>query len=107
MLTDLPAARTWTNWVGNQLFTPGHSAAPRDEQEVATLVRDVIDLGAGVRVAAAGHSFTPVVATDGLLLDLSAIAVSSLPIASASGRPRWRARRSTGSTNRCGLRAWR
>ena len=73
MLTDLPAARTWTNWVGNQSFTPGHSAAPRDEQEVATLVRDVIDLGAGVRVAAAGHSFTPVVATDGLLLDLSAM----------------------------------
>jgi FAD/FMN-containing dehydrogenase len=73
MLTDLPAAKTWTNWVGNQSFTPGHAASPRDEQEVAALVRDAIELGAGVRVAGAGHSFTPVVATDGLLLDLSAL----------------------------------
>jgi FAD/FMN-containing dehydrogenase len=73
MLADLPAAKTWTNWVGNQSFTPDHAAAPRDEQEVAALVRDASGAGAGVRVAGAGHSFTPVVATDGLLLDLSAL----------------------------------
>jgi FAD/FMN-containing dehydrogenase len=72
-LADLPAATPWTNWVGNQSFTPAFSAAPRDEEEVAALVRAAADRGSGVRVAAARHSFTPVVETDGLLLDLSAL----------------------------------
>jgi FAD/FMN-containing dehydrogenase len=71
VLTDLPPATAWTNWVGNQSFTPAYAAAPRDEEEVATLVRDAAERGAGVRVSAARHSFTPVVETDGLLLDLS------------------------------------
>jgi FAD/FMN-containing dehydrogenase len=72
-LTDLPAASRWTNWVGNQSFTPAHAAAPRDEEEVVALVRAAADRGTHVRVAAATHSFTPVVETDGLLLDLSAM----------------------------------
>jgi FAD/FMN-containing dehydrogenase len=73
VLADLPAAKVWTNWVGNQSFTPGHAAAPRDEEEVAALVRQAAQLGSRVRVAGAGHSFTPVVSTDGLLLDVSAL----------------------------------
>jgi len=72
-LTDLPAASRWTNWVGNQSFTPAFSAAARDEEEVAALVRAAAERGTHVRVAAATHSFTPVVETDGLLLDLSAL----------------------------------
>jgi FAD/FMN-containing dehydrogenase len=72
-LTDLPPTTTWTNWVGNQSFTPAFAAAPRDEEEVAALVRQAADRGAGVRVSAARHSFTPVVQTDGLLLDLGAL----------------------------------
>jgi len=72
-LTDLPAASRWTNWVGNQSFTPAFAAAPRDEEEVAALVRAAAERGTRVRVAAATHSFTPVVETDGLLLDLSAL----------------------------------
>jgi FAD/FMN-containing dehydrogenase len=62
---------TWTNWVGNQSFSPASTAAPRDEDEVAALVRQAAERGQQVRVAGAGHSFTPVVRTDGLLLDLS------------------------------------
>ncbi|MFZ0972328.1 MAG: D-arabinono-1,4-lactone oxidase [Solirubrobacteraceae bacterium] len=73
MLADLPAAEVWTNWVGNQSFTPGYAAAPRNEQEVAALVREASERGSGVRVSAARHSFTPIVQTDGLLLDLSAL----------------------------------
>ncbi|PKH41289.1 FAD/FMN-containing dehydrogenase [Nocardioides alpinus] len=64
---------TWTNWVGNQSFSPSSISAPRDEEEVAALVKQAADRGVGVRVAGAGHSFTPVVQTDGLLLDLSAL----------------------------------
>jgi len=73
VLTDLPPATTWTNWVGNQSFAPGFAAAPRDEEEVAALVRDASERGIGVRVAGARHSFTPVVETDGLLLDVSSL----------------------------------
>ncbi len=74
---------TWTNWVGNQSFTPVTSASPRDEAEVAALVRQAAERGRGVRVAGAGHSFTPVVQTDGLLLDLSALrgVVATDPVA--------------------------
>ena len=61
---------TWTNWVGNQTCAPAEVAAPRSEDELAQLVADATRRGVQVRVAGAGHSFTPVVATDGLLLDL-------------------------------------
>jgi len=73
VLADLPPTTVWSNWVGNQSFTPSFAAAPRDEEEVAALVRDASDRGCGVRVAGARHSFTPIVETDGLLLDLSNI----------------------------------
>jgi len=73
VLADLPAAGVWTNWVGNQSFTPAYAAAPRDEEEVAALVRDAAERGTNVRVFGARHSFTPIVQTDGLLLDLSAL----------------------------------
>ena len=61
---------SWSNWVGNQSCRPAQAAAPRTEDEVAELVAGAAARGLGVRVAGAGHSFTPVVATDGLLLDL-------------------------------------
>jgi FAD/FMN-containing dehydrogenase len=73
VLADQPSATTWTNWVGNQSFTPAYAAAPRDEEEVAALVRDAAEQGLGVRVAGARHSFTPIVETDGVLLDLSTL----------------------------------
>lgn len=71
-LPDLPVS-SWTNWVGNQSFAPSSTAAPRDEEEVAALVKQAAERGIGVRAAGAGHSFTPVVQTGGLLLDLSAL----------------------------------
>ncbi len=70
---ELPAGAHWTNWVGNRSCDPAHSAAPRDEQEVAALVRAAGERRLPIRVAGTGHSFTPVVATDGLMLDLSAL----------------------------------
>ncbi len=66
----LVEAGSWTNWVGNQSCRPAQVAAPESEDEVAELVAAAARQARGVRVAGAGHSFTPVVATDGLLLDL-------------------------------------
>ncbi|HVU77996.1 MAG TPA: D-arabinono-1,4-lactone oxidase [Gaiellaceae bacterium] len=56
----------WRNWVGNQTCEPERIAAPASEDEVCELVAGA----RSVRAAGAGHSFTPVVVTDGLLLDL-------------------------------------
>jgi FAD/FMN-containing dehydrogenase len=95
VLADRPAAKMWTNWVGNQSFTPGREAAPRDEDDVAALVREAAQHGSRVRVAGAGHSFTPVVSTDGLLLDLSA-----LTGVVSTDRERKRARALAGTTIR-------
>lgn len=65
---------TWTNWVGNQTCHPAAVLRPRDEDEVVTAVRDAIAAGRNVRVAATGHSDTPVCLTDGVLLQLSDLA---------------------------------
>jgi FAD/FMN-containing dehydrogenase len=64
---------SWTNWVGNQNFEAAGIARPVSEDEVVTLVREAAANGTHVRAAGAGHSFTPVVQTDGLVLDLSAL----------------------------------
>lgn len=58
----------WTNWVGNQSFEPGRIVAPRDEREILELVRTTAAAGGRLRVAGAGHSFTPLVQTDGIVL---------------------------------------
>ena len=67
---ELPPGQPWVNWVGNRSCNPRHFASVSDEAEVAALVAAASAQGLGVRVAATGHSFTPVVETDGLLLDL-------------------------------------
>ena len=60
----------WTNWVGNQSFTPRVMVAARTEAEVHLEVAEAASRGYGVKVAGTGHSFTPIVETDGVLLDL-------------------------------------
>ena len=65
---------TWTNWVGNQTCHPAAVLRPRDEGEVVAAVRDAIAAGRNMRVAATGHSCTPVCLTDGVLLQLADLA---------------------------------
>lgn len=65
--------KPWTNWGGNQTATPAYTVRPRTDDEVIDTVRFAIREGLQVRVVGAGHSFTPVVQTGGILLDLSAI----------------------------------
>src|ERR1700690_2654827 len=60
----------WRNWVGNQSFIARHMAEPGSEDELAALVRKASRQNLPVRVAGSGHSFTPLVATSGLLLSL-------------------------------------
>ena len=69
--TPLGEGGHWRNWVGNQAFIARHKAEPASEAELATLVAEASRRDLGVRVAGSGHSFTPVVATSGLLLSLA------------------------------------
>ena len=68
------ASAPWTNWSGRVRCQPAEGARPKSEEEVASLVKRAAAQGLRVRVAGSGHSFMPVVATDGLLLSLEELA---------------------------------
>jgi FAD-linked oxidoreductase len=59
----------WSNWSGGVRCKPRKIVRPNDEVELAVAVRQS---QGSVRVPGTGHSFTPVNATDGTLIDLSA-----------------------------------
>ena len=61
----------WTNWVGNQSFVPKATIVIGSEADVQNQVVAAVAAGHGVSTAGAGHSFTPIVETDGVMLDLS------------------------------------
>jgi len=60
----------WTNWVGNQSFTPKATVQLVSEAEVQEEVARAVEEGRTVRTVGTGHSFTPIVETD-VLLDTS------------------------------------
>ena len=60
----------WSNFSARVAFTPGRLARPTSEVELRALVRDAAAARRGVRVAGSGHSFTPLVQTDGTLVSL-------------------------------------
>jgi FAD-linked oxidoreductase len=62
------AAPRWQNWAGNQTAAPRRELTPRSAAEVAVAVTGAARDGLTVRMTGSGHSFTPVAATDGVLL---------------------------------------
>lgn len=60
----------WTNWVGNQSFSPRAILAAHSETEVQKHIAEAADQGYGVRTYGTGHSFTPIIETDGVLLNM-------------------------------------
>ena len=65
--------KPWTNWGGNQTATPAYTVRPTTDEEVVDIVRFALREGLPVRAVGAGHSFTPLVQTGGVLVDLSAL----------------------------------
>jgi len=65
---------SWTSWSREHTCTPEVLAHPSSVEEVVALVREAAAAGRTVRVAGAGHSFTPCVPTDGTLLVLDRMA---------------------------------
>ena len=60
----------WVNWSGSARCRPLRRLAPASEAELARAIHRATEDGLTVRVGGSGHSHTPLVACDGLLLDL-------------------------------------
>ncbi|WP_320780874.1 D-arabinono-1,4-lactone oxidase [Streptomyces sp. CRN 30] len=59
---------TWRNWGGTVRSRPAREAAPASVEELAAAVRRAAEDGLPVKAVGAGHSFTAIAATDGLLI---------------------------------------
>lgn len=59
--------QAWTNWSGGVKAAPEAIWRPRDEAELAALIRG---FKGPIRPAGSGHSFTPLCASDGALVSL-------------------------------------
>jgi FAD-linked oxidoreductase len=57
----------WRNWSGQQRCAPERIERPGSEDELAQIVRGA----PRVKVAGAGHSFTDIACTDGVMVDMS------------------------------------
>ena len=64
---------SWRNWGGNVVASPAEVQHAATVEGVVDAVRRAADRGLTVRVSGAGHSFTPLVATDGLLLHVDGL----------------------------------
>ena len=69
--TEAPvrAQAAWRNWSGSVTASPRAMLAPQNEEELSAAIRDA---PAPLRIMGAGHSFTPLVASEGTILDLAA-----------------------------------
>lgn len=63
-----PRRMVWRNWSGAQSCIPAQRAAPADEAELAQLIATATDV---VRPVGAGHSFSPLVPTEGNIVSLA------------------------------------
>lgn len=63
----------WRNWTGDQMCRPADRVAPSDVDGVVDVVRRAAVRGHKVRVTGSGHSFSDLVPTDGVLLDLTGL----------------------------------
>jgi FAD-linked oxidoreductase len=59
----------WSNWSGGVTCKPRKVVSPKDEVELAAAIRQA---DGPVRTPGTGHSFTPLNASDGTLIDLAA-----------------------------------
>ncbi|MFK7915317.1 MAG: FAD-binding protein, partial [Pseudomonadales bacterium] len=60
--------RNWSNWSGIERATPHTIAVPANDAELAELIRNSTD---PIRPVGTGHSFTGLVPSDGIIVDVS------------------------------------
>jgi L-gulonolactone oxidase len=65
--------RIWSNWAGDQHWTPARVARPTGEDELAHVVGQAAQDGLSVRAVGSRHSFTDIAGTDGLMVDTTGL----------------------------------
>lgn len=73
-MTLVDPVTTWRNWGRVESATPAFRARPASIDEVQAVVRTARERGLPVKAVGAGHSFTDIAATVGVMVDLGAIA---------------------------------
>lgn len=63
----------WRNWAGTHTFPVGQIVQPASEDEVVSVVQHAVAHKRTVRAAGSGHSFTPIVQTKDVLLEMSKV----------------------------------
>lgn len=63
-----PGRSSWSNWSGIQHCSPTKIYSPEDESALAEFMATTDDL---IRPVGSGHSFTPLVNSDGVIVDIS------------------------------------
>lgn len=64
----------WSNWSGLVRGSPGRIVSADSEAEVQSIVREAASRGEAIRVVGEGHSHAPLVAHDGVILGVDALA---------------------------------
>lgn len=77
----------WTNWAGTESCEPADIIKATSVEHVAEIVSNATRRGLTVRPLGSGHSFAPLIPTDGILLDVSALSgIQSIDTAKAQAR---------------------
>jgi L-gulono-1,4-lactone dehydrogenase len=64
------SSTVWANWAGNQRCAPVAVEHPAGEDDLVRIVKQAAAEGRTVKVVGAGHSFTDIACTDGVLVHL-------------------------------------
>ncbi|MEE2061185.1 D-arabinono-1,4-lactone oxidase [Rhodococcus artemisiae] len=76
---------TWHNWARNEHSSPHRFDTPENTGELATVVARAAEQGRRVKAVGAGHSFTGVAVTDGVLLSLDRMTGIETVLPTATG----------------------
>ena len=70
---EISQAGQWSNWSGSVKCSPIEVVKPRSVDELAKIVGECGRSGQHLRVAGSGHSFTPIVQSNDILMSLEAM----------------------------------
>jgi hypothetical protein len=86
---NVPAIRhslntPWKNWAGNVRCQPEHTFFARSVEDLSQIVRFAREHGRRVRAVATGHSWSPLVPTDEVLVDITGLHHVALDLSDAT-----------------------
>ena len=70
-MTAQVKSAAWHSWGGNLRSEPGATVRPEDSDQVLRVLEEAATAGLSVRPSGSGHSWSPLVPTDGVRLDTS------------------------------------